>query len=325
MITRRNFAAALGASLLTAPLGVRAQDKVWRIGFLGTASASGYVREIDAIRAELRKLGYVEGRNIHIEFRWAESDPARLKEMAAELVALKVDAIITHSTLGVRAAANATKTIPIVIADAPDPVALGFVASLARPGGNITGSTAFQTELAAKRLEILKEVIPRVKRVSVLISALNDRIGIVIDAMQAAAKSMQIELAQFPVKSSADFPDAFAAMAKKRFEAVVISEDPLLNSNVNVMAALSATHRLPGVGLTTFAEAGGLLGYGANRPLLYARSALFVDKILKGAKPGDLPIDRATKFDLVVNVKTAKALRVTIPQLLLQRADKVIE
>ena len=325
MNQRRKFISALGAGLLVAPLGVRAQDKVWRIGFLGTASASGYVREIDAIRDELRKLGYAEGRNIVIEFRWAESDPARLKEMAAELVALKVDAIITHSSLGVRAAANATKAIPIIIADAPDPVALGFVASLARPGGNITGSTAFQTELAAKRLELLREVIPRLKRVSVLISALNDRVGIMVDAMQAAAKSMQIELAQFPVKSSADFPDAFAAMAKKRFEAAVISEDPLLNSNVNVMAALSATHRLPGVGLTTFAEAGGLLGYGANRPLLYARSALFVDKILKGAKPGDLPIDRATKFDLIVNLKTARALQIKVPQLLLQRADKVIE
>ena len=325
MITRRNFAAALGASLLAAPLGVRGQDKVWRIGFLGTASASGYVKEIDAIRAELRKLGYVEGRNIHIEFRWAESEPARLKEMAAELVALKVDAIITHSTRGIRAAADATKSVPIIIADAPDPVELGFVASLARPGGNITGSTAFQIELAAKRLELLKEVIPRMKRVSVLISVLNDRIGIVIDAMQAAAKSMQIELVQFPVKSSADFPDAFSSMAKKRIEAAVISEDPILNANVGIIAALAAAHRLPAIGLTTFAEAGGLLGYGANRPLLYARSAVFVDKILKGARPGDLPIERATKFDLIVNSKTASALQIKMPLLLLQRADKVIE
>ena len=325
MITRRNFAAALGASLLAAPLGVRGQDKVWRIGFLGTASASGYVKEIDAIRAELRKLGYVEGRNIHIELRWAESEPARLKEMAAELVALKVDAIITHSTRGIRAAADATKSVPIIIADAPDPVELGFVASLARPGGNITGSTAFQIELAAKRLELLKEVIPRMKRVSVLISVLNDRIGIVIDAMQAAAKSMQIELVQFPVKSSADFPDAFSSMAKKRIEAAVISEDPILNANVGIIAALAAAHRLPAIGLTTFAEAGGLLGYGANRPLLYARSAVFVDKILKGARPGDLPIERATKFDLIVNSKTASALQIKMPLLLLQRADKVIE
>jgi putative ABC transport system substrate-binding protein len=270
MNQRRKFVAALGAGLLAAPLGLHAQQqgKVWRIGFLGTASASGYVKEIDAIRTELRKLGYVENRNIHIEYRWAESDSARLKEMAAELVALKVDAIITHSTLGVQAAANATKTIPIIIADAPDPVALGFVASLARPGGNITGSTGFQTELAAKRLELLKEVIPRVKRVSVLISALNDRIGIVIDAMLAAAKSMQIELVQFPVKSTSEFPDAFSAMTKKRFEATVISEDPMLNANLGNIAALAAASRLPASGLTTFADAGGLLGYGANRPLL---------------------------------------------------------
>ncbi len=327
MTHRRQFLLSVSACALAAPLSAfgQQQSKIWRVGFLGTASASGYVKEIDAIRTELRKLGYVENRNIQIEYRWAESDSARLKEMAAELVALKVDAIITHSTLGVRAAADATKTIPIIIADAPDPVALGFVASLARPGGNITGSTGFQTELAAKRLELLKEVIPRVKRVSVLISALNDRIGIVIDAMQAAAKSMQIELVQFPVKSTAEFPDAFSAMTKKRFEAAVISEDPMLNANLGNIAALAAASRLPASGLTTFADAGGLLGYGANRPLLYARSAVFVDKILKGAKPGDLPIERATKFDLIINLKTAKALGINIPQALLQRADRVIE
>jgi putative ABC transport system substrate-binding protein len=313
--------------MLAAPLVSLAQQqgKVWRIGFLGTASAAGYVREVEAIRTGLRDLGYVEGRNIVIEYRWAESNPERLKDLAAELVALKVDVIITHSFPGARTAARATTTIPIVIADGPDPVAAGFVASLARPGGNITGSTAFQAELAAKRLELLMEVLPRIKRVSVLFNALNASNAVYFREMEPAAKRMKVELHQFGVKALEEFPGAFAAMARKRVEAAVIGEDPLLNSNAGVIAALVATHRLPACGLTIFAEAGGLLGYGANRPLLYRRAAGFVDKILKGAKPGDLPIERATKFDLIVNLKTAKALGVKIPQQLLQRADKVIE
>ena len=328
MNKRRKLVIALGASALTAPLSALAQQqgKVWRIGFLGVASASGYVKEIDAIRAGLRDLGYVEGKNIAIEYRWAESNPERLKEMAAELVALKVDVIITHSTVGARTAAQATKTIPIVIADAADPVALGLVASLARPGGNITGSTGFQTELAAKRLELLKEVMPRLKRVAFLLRAPNlNSVVPTYEYLQTAAKAMKLELHDFKAESLEEFPGAFTAMTKMRVEAAVINEDPLFNSNAGVIAALAATHRLPAVGLTIFAEAGGLLGYGANRPLLYGRAANFVDKILKGAKPGDLPIERATRFDLIVNLKAAKALGIKIPQQLLQRADKVIE
>jgi putative ABC transport system substrate-binding protein len=325
--TRRKLLVALGASALTAPLGSFAQQqgKVWRIGFLGTASASGYIKEMDAIRAGLRDLGYVEGRNIVIEYRWAESNPERLKEMAAELVALKVDVIITHSTLGARTAGQATKTIPIVIADAIDPVASGLVASLARPGGNITGSTSFQTEIAAKRLELLKEVMPRLKRVSALFPALNPMTPVFSQVMEVAAKRMKVELHQFEVRTPEELPGTFNAMVKKRVEAVVIGEDPLLISNAGAIGALAATHRLPAIGLTIFADAGSLLGYGANRPLVYGRAANFVEKIFKGAKPGDLPIERATKFDLIVNLKTAKALGVKIPQQFLQRADKVIE
>jgi putative ABC transport system substrate-binding protein len=327
MNSRRKLLVALGAGALAAPFSSFAQQqgKVWRIGFLGIASVSGYVGEIDAIRAGLRELGYVEGKNVGIEYRWAESNPGRLKEMAAELVALKVDVIITHAAAGTSAAAQATKSIPIVIADGPDPVAAGFVASLARPGGNITGSTAFQTELAAKRLELLKEVVPRLKRVSVLFNALGAMNAVYFREMEAAAKAMKIELHQFTVRSPEELPGAFTAMAKKRVGAAVIGEEPLLNSNVDVIAALTATHRLPAIGLTTFPDAGGLLGYGANRPLLYSRAASFVDKILKGARPGDLPIERATKFDFIINLKTAKMLGVKIPQQLLQRADKVIE
>ena len=325
-LTRRKVIVALGASALAAPLAPFAQQpgNVRRVAFLGIASASGYVKEIDAIRAALRDLGWVEGRNIVIELRWADNNAGRLKEMAAELVALKVDVIITHAVPGPRAALEATKTIPIVIADGPDPVSSGLVASLARPGGNVTGSTGFQLELASKRLELLKEAVPHLKRVSVIFNASNPNNALRFEKMQAAAKAMKVELNQFAVLTLEEIPGVFSAMAKQRFDAVVIGEDPLLNANAGAVAALAATHRLPAIGLTTFADAGGLLGYSANRPLLYGRAAYFVDKILRGAKPGDLPIERATKFDLIVNLKTAKALGVRIPPQLLQRADTVI-
>ena len=326
MNTRRKLIIALSASALVSPLSPRAQPaKVWRIGFLGTATAAGYVKEIDAIRAGLRDLGYVENKNIAIEFRWAENNPERLKAMAAELVALKVDVIITHALLGARTAADATKTIPIVIADGPDPVVAGLVASLARPGGNITGSTGFQIELAAKRIELLKEVAPRIKRASVLANPQNSSTRVYLREMETAAKALKLELHEFGVKTVEEFPGAFAAMVKKRVEAVVLAEDPLLNSNLGIIAALAATHRLPSIGITTLPDAGGLLGYGANRPLLYGRAANFVDKILKGTKPGDIPIERATRFDLIINLKTAKTLGIKIPQQVLQRADRAIE
>jgi putative ABC transport system substrate-binding protein len=325
-MNRRNTLLALLA-LFTAPLASFAQQqgKVWRIGFLGVTSASGYASELEAIRGRFRDLGYAEGRNIVIEYRWAEGNPERFKEMAAELVAGKVDVIITHSTSGARTAAQATKTIPIVIADATDPVAAGLVASHARPGGNITGSTSFQPENSGKRLEFLKEVMPRLKSVAVLFYVPNPYNEVFFREMELAAKQIEVELHQFTIKGIEELPSAFAAMAKKRVEAAVIGEVPLLNTNGGAIAALAIAHRLPASGYTNFARDGGLLGYGANRPLVYARAANFVDKILKGAKPGDLPIERATKFDLIVNLKTAKALGVKIPPQLLLRADKVIE
>ena len=327
MNTRRKLLVALGASVLAAPLRPLAQQqgKVWRIGFLGTATAAGYVKETDAIRAGLRDLGYVEGKNIAIEFRWAENDYERLKAMAAELVALKVDVIITHALVGTRTALEASKTIPIVVADGPDPVAAGLVASLARPGGTITGSTSFQAEIAAKRLELLKDLVPRIKHVSFLFNSLNPSNATYLREMEVVAKPMKLELHQFAVRTIEELPGAFAAMAKKRVEAAVIGEDPLLNANVGVVAALAASNRLPTIGITSFADAGGLLGYGANRQVVYGRAANFVDKILKGAKPGDIPYERATRFDLIINLKTAKTLGIKIPQQFLQRADKVIE
>jgi putative tryptophan/tyrosine transport system substrate-binding protein len=327
MNNRRRLIVALGAGVLCAWHASFAQQpgKVWRIGFLGVASASGYASELEAIRARLRELGYAEGRNIAFEFRWAEGNPDRLKEMAADLVAQKVDVIITHSNRGADAAAQATKTIPIVIADAFDPVAAGLVATYARPGGNITGSTSLPKEMYAKRLELLRELVPHVKRVSVLFNALGSYNPVFFGEMEPVAAQMKLELHQFRVRTVEEFPGAFAEMAAKRIEAVVIGDDPLFNANLGAVAVLAATHRLPAIGITTYPGAGGLLGYSANRPLVYARAANFVDRILKGANPGDLPIERAAKFDLVVNLKTAKALGIRISPQLLQRVDHVIE
>ena len=325
MTSRRQLVLALGAGALAAPLVSFAQQqaaKVARIGWLGTASASGYVREVDAIRAGLRELGYVEGRNIVIEYRWAEGNPDRLKAMAAELVALKVDVIITHAINGSRAALQATKAIPIVIADGPDPVASGLVASLARPGGNITGSASFLAEAQPKRLELLKEALPRIARVAILFDANNPNF---LNEAEVAAKTMNLKLHQFPVRETGDFPGAFIAMAKAKVEAALIAETPLLNANAGVIAALAATHRLPTSGFASFADAGGLLGYGTNRSAVWGRAGYFVDRILKGAKPGDLPIERATKFDLVINMKPAKILGIKIPHSILVQATKVIE
>jgi putative ABC transport system substrate-binding protein len=325
-LNRRGTIIALLASGVT-PLAAFAQarGKIWRIGFLGVTSASGYVSELEAIRQRFRELGYMEGRNLAIEYRWAEGSTERLKELVAELVGLKVDAIITHSNRAVLIAGAATKTIPIVMADGIDPVVSGLVASLARPGGNITGSTSFQPENSSKRLEFLKEVVPGLKRVAALFNVQNAFNAIYLREMEPAAKQMQVELHQFVIKAVEELPGAFAAMAGKGMEAAVIGEDPVLNTHGGAIAALAVAHRLPASGYTNFARDGGLLGYGANRPLVYARAANFVDRILKGANPGDLPIERATKFDLIVNLKTAKVLGIKIPPPLLLRADRVIE
>jgi putative ABC transport system substrate-binding protein len=323
---RRRFV-AFTAGALAVPL-VRAQQSgnVRRIGFLGTAFASGYLRELEWVRAGLRKFGYVEGNNITIEYRWAESNPARLKELAMELAALKVHVIVTHSIAGGLAARQATSTIPIVIADGADPVAAGLAASLARPGGNVTGSMSFVPEESAKRLQLLKDVLPRMKRVAFLISSLNPKsFSLVRKAISEAAASMQVDLQEFVVHEPADFPEAFNAMATARMEAAVISNEPLLNSQVSVIASLAAVKRLPAVGFVSFADAGGLLAYGANREAVYGRAAYFVDQVLKGAKPADIPFERATKFDLIANLKTAKVLGITIPQSILVRVDRVIE
>src|SRR5437773_8861072 len=300
------------------------QAKVVRIGFLGPTSAASNAGRMEALRAGLRDLGYLEGKNLVIESRWAEGKFDRLPELAAELVRLNVDVILTTGTPGIRAAKNATTTIPIVMVTSGDPVGFGFVASLAQPGGNITGSSTFGPELSAKRLELLKETLPRTQRVAVLFNpdnSINDRN---LPAMEQTAKLLKIRLQRFEVRGAEEFKNAFAAMTKQRVDAVALPEDDFLNANKNEVAELVAKQRLPSIGRADFAEAGGLIGYAVNFFDLYRRAAIFVDKILKGAKPADLPVQQPTKFEFVINLKTAKQIGLTIPPNVLAGADKVI-
>ena len=326
--TRRRIVLALGAGALAAPLASFAQQqaaKIARIGFLGTASASGWASRVEALRAGLRDLGYVEGKNIVIEFRWAKEKYDQLPDLAAELVRLKVDVLVTGGTPGTLAAKRATTTIPIVMAVSGDAVASGLVASLARPGGNITGSTFFVQELYAKRLELLKEAVPRITQVAVLLNPDNPASLTNIKQMEIAAKSMKVELQRFEVRGPNEFEGAFSAMAKRRVDAVEITDDPMLIVNARAIADLAAKKRLPSIGFKEYAEAGGLKAYGVNLLDMWRRAAYFVDRILKGTKPGDLPVEQPTKFELVINMKTAKALGIKLPPSILVRADRVIE
>ncbi len=328
MTSRRHLLIALGAGVVAAPLGSFAQQKppkVHRIGLLSSELPASWTDRVDAFRAGLRDLGYVEGRNVLIEFRWAEGKMDRLPGLAAELVRLGSDVIVAHGLVGCRTAKQATATIPIVCASSPDLVAAGLVTSLARPGGNMTGSVLFQQEVAAKQIELLKEAIPRTRRVGVLLNPDNPANAVQLQAMEPAARVLKIELQQFGARGPREFNAAFSAMAKARIDSIMILGVTLVIASVKEIAGLVLKHRLPSIGSKEFAEAGGLMAYDVNRQEQWRRAAYFVDKILKGAKPGDLPIERPTKFELIVNMKTARALGITIPQSVLVRADRVIE
>jgi putative ABC transport system substrate-binding protein len=292
---------------------------------LGAVGAGEYGNLLDALRQGLRDLGYVEGKNIVIEYRWAEGKYDRLPELAAELVRLEVRIIVTHGTPGSLAAKRATATIPIVMAISGDAVATGLVQSIARPGGNITGSTFFFPELNAKRLELLKEAIPHIRRVGVLLNPDNSSHAPALRAMEAAAKSLQLEVHPFAAREPGQLAGAFSAMAERRMEAVEVVDDRILIVSGTTIANLAITHRLPVIGGRELIEGDGLMAYGVDFAPMYRRTASFVDKILKGAKPAELPVEQATKFELVVNVKTAKALGIVIPLSILLRADEVIE
>jgi putative tryptophan/tyrosine transport system substrate-binding protein len=324
---RREFITLLGGVAAAWPLAVRAQQsaKAARIGFLGSTFASNWASRVEAFRSGLRGLGYVEEENVAIEFRWAEENYDQLPELAAELIRLKVDVLVVNGTPGSLVAKRATTTVPIVMVHSGDAVAAGIVASLARPGGNLTGMTYFVPELMAKRMEMLKDVMPRISQVAILVKPDNPFFVTALRALEEPAKSLNIRLQRFEVRGPNDFEDAFAAMAKSSVDAVVILEDAVFVSNARAIADLAAKYRLLSAGFNEFAQAGGLVGYGVDFLEMYRRAAVFVDKILKGAKPADIPVEQATKFAIVTNMKTARALSVEIPPTLLARADEVIE
>ena len=321
---RRTFIGGVAGSLLCAPIAARAQpEKVYRVGILETVPASRNAANLDALRKGLRDLGYVEGRNLIIEYRSADGRAERFPELAAELVRLKVDLVVTRGTPVADAAKNATQTIPVVMA-AMRPLAV--VASLARPSGNITGVTTFSTELTGKRLELLKELVPRLSRVALLHNMDNPAAPPEWEETKMAARSLGLQAQLLDVRSQDDLGRAFELAARQHVEALVIGADGLTQMYQQTIVDLVARNKLPAVYPgREFVEAGGLMAYAVNYPDLYFRFASFVDRIFKGAKPAELPVEQPTKFELLLNLTTAKALDLIIPQSLLLRADDVIQ
>ena len=324
---RRDFIKVIAGSAVAWPLAARAQRPAKSvIGFLSMASPSTFTSRIEGFRQGLRDFGYVEGTNITVEYRWAEGRYERLPELAAELVRSNVDLIVTHGTPGSLAAKRATTTIPIVIASIGDPVVTGVVASVARPGGNITGQTFFNPELRAKRIELLKEVMPHLTHVAVILNADNPAaVGPEFQAMEKAAQALNIKLQPFRLREPSELVSAFERMEQTHAEAVETGDDPLSFGNVGAIVALAARGRLLSIGPEDVPRAGGIIGYGVDFVAFFRHAAFFVDRILKGANPADLPIERATKFQFILNRKAAKALGFEVPQSILLRADEVIE
>jgi putative ABC transport system substrate-binding protein len=313
--------------LVVAVLAEAQQPKrIPQIGILIAASASSYSARLEAFRQRLRELGYVEGKNIVIEYRYAEGKLERLPDLAAELVRLKVDVIVVTAQ-AVLAAKKASPTIPIVFGAAADPVGSGFVSSLARPGGNITGLSVMSPDLDGKRLELLKEAFPTVARVAFLWQSSSDSRGNpAFTDMELAAKTLGLKLQSLPVRGLDDFESAFARLKKEGAEALITTSGPLLSTQQREVLAFAAKNRLPAIyPASEFVEAGGLMSYAPNYTDLWRRAATYVDNILKGAKPSDLPVEQPTKFELIINLKAAKQIGLTIPPNVLARADKVIK
>jgi putative ABC transport system substrate-binding protein len=322
---RRQFISLVGCAAAW-PLAARAQQgAVKRIGHVGTSTADSLPERLEAFRAGLRDLGYQEGRDLVIEYRWANGDYARLPALFDDLVRLKADVIVTHGTPGVMAAKQITSTTPIVIAVVGDALASGLVSNLARPGGNVTGLTFFQPELIAKRLELLKEAMPNLTDVGLLLNSANRMNEAVLPQVAPVASALKLTLHQFDVRTTAQLEGSFAAMAQKHIRALVAFDDAVLLSNAKPVAAFALKQRIAVAGWIDVAFDGGLLAYGVNFPDMYRRAAAYVDKIFKGTNPGDLPVERATKFETILNLKTAKALGLEIPASLLLRADQVVE
>jgi putative ABC transport system substrate-binding protein len=327
-VDRRAFLGAVTGGLLAAPLAIEAQQagRIPRIGFLATPSAEFIKGRVAAFEQALRELGYVSGKSIVIEYRYADGRFERLPNLATELVRLRVDILVAVGAPAAHAAKNATSVIPIVIGNAADPVGTGLVASLARPGGNITGLSDFNLGVVTKRLELLKQVVPTASRVAVLLNPANPTNPPQLKEIQTVAPALGVTLLALEAKTSDDIAPAFAVMKSERPGALLVMGDLMFGTHQRWIAELALKSRLPTIwAMKENADAGGLMSYGTNFEDLSRRAATYVDKILKGAKPADLPVEQPTKFELVINLKTAKALGLTIPQSLLARADQVIE
>lgn len=325
---RRDFIALIGGAVAGRSIAARAQQEAGHsvhLGFLGAATATGYAAEVEALRAGLRDLGYAEGKDLVIDFRWAKGKYDQLPELARELVGLNVDVLVTHGTPGALAAEKATSTIPIVMAIIGDPIATGIVSSIRRPDRNITGSSFFSPELAAKRIELIKQGIPHLARVGMLVNPDNRSMDTVFDAASRTAGALGLALQQFRVQRPSDFDDAIKAVRASHADALLIPEDGMLIANVAPIVRLATDARIPTIGFQQVATSGGFMAYGVNIPQTFRYAAVFIDKIIKGARPEDLPIERATKFEMTINLKTARALGIDVPPQLLALADQVIE
>jgi len=324
------FIVVLALALLLSPLAADAQQsgKVWRIGILfGVPEGDPYVQPLlSALRSALQDRGWTEGRNVVLEIRYVGGRPDRAPGLAAELVRSKVDIIVTSGTELVRAAQQASNTVPIVMTGVGDPVGSGIVASLAHPGGQITGFSLTAPDLAAKRLEFAQEVLPGLARVAIIWNPTNASVVLRVKETEAAARGMGLHLHSIEARQPGDFEKGLSAAARAGAQALITTEDALMNGHRAEIIRLATRHRLPPIsGLRIFAEAGSLLSYGPSTPDLWRRAAGHIDRIFKGTKPGDLPVEQPTQFELIINLKTAKALGLTIPQLLLMRADEVIQ
>jgi putative ABC transport system substrate-binding protein len=324
---KRRELIALLATVAVRPLSVWAQERprTARIGFLSLAPASAWTGPVDALRGGLKDLGYIEGQNIDFEFRWA-ANVGEMRKLADELASIRVNLIIAPASTQVEPARQATMTIPIVFTQHADPVGVGHVTSLAHPGGNITGVSMLLTELAVKALEILKETVPGAHRIGILWNPTTPSHIRVVDALKAGAERLAVELLMTPVSSVQDFEGVFSTLAREHADGFLVPSSPLTNSQRAPLAELGLKHRLPGIFANKAnVEAGGLMSYGADFNDMYRRAATYVDQILRGANPGDLPVEQASKYELVINLKTATALGITMPPTLLARANEIIE
>lgn len=324
---RREFIKAAGVSILGFPLAAQAQQpaKLPVIGFLGANTPAAQRRSTEALIQRLRELGWNEGRNIAIEYRWAEGSSERSPKLVAEFVELPVDVIVTHAPLNVIAAKRATSTIPIVFAAVGDPVGIGVVASLSRPGGNVTGLSLQSADLAGKRLEILREIIPGLRRVVVLTNADSPNAALEIREVQSAAQALGLDVTFEKIRRAEDIASALA-VPKAGTDALYVQTDPIFNTHRSRIMALALDARVPTIsGTREYVEAGSLISYGANLTDLFRRAGDIVDKILRGAKPSDLPVQQPTKFDLILNLKTARKLGLDLSASLIARAEEVVE